>query len=298
MLVDNALVEAFGNWPTLLDFPRDRGSAPPARMQTRLGKRVQVETNGTVMRTDVVYDAKPVADGHAVEIGAGDMKTFRQLLRRAAKQFPQFDPAIAEQHARKVSIEDDDELKMGFDFSPQAVFGGIVVAIWLFLILRTGRAFMDRAHLIKMIKEMQAHGGTFRYMTEELPGLKGPKIPLSNKIIVRSVPSTGELIAYVEILGILKVGGVFAKARPPAMALEHIYVHDVLGRRDRSAEFTIDGAAFENQDWKTVGLGPTDAEKLREHFRDALETVFVQHYRERFRAEKAAAADGGGAASP
>lgn len=28
-LVDNALVEAFGDWPTLIDIPRHRGKNPP-----------------------------------------------------------------------------------------------------------------------------------------------------------------------------------------------------------------------------------------------------------------------------
>jgi len=34
------------------------------------------------------------------------------LLKRAAKQFPQLDPNAAEQHARPVGINDDDELEL------------------------------------------------------------------------------------------------------------------------------------------------------------------------------------------
>ena len=49
-----------------------------------------------------------------------------------------------------------------------------------------------------------------------------------------------------------------------------------IGRKDRSAEFSINPATFEKTDWKTVGLGPTDADKLKVHFGQALEDVFVK----------------------
>lgn len=281
-LADNALIEAFGDWPTLLDIPRDRGKNPPKRLKTRDGKKVRVEPSGSVTRVDVLYDVIPIEDGHTVMIGAGDMTTFRHLLQRVAKQFPQFDPSAAEQFAKKEGIQDDDELKMSLDFSPEAVFGGIITAIWLFLILKTGHVFMDRARLVDVIKQMQSKGGTFRYCVDGLPGLQGPDLPLSHKIIVRSVSSTGELIAYVEILGVLKIGGVFAKAPPPACDLEHVYVYDVLGQQEVSDQYSIDPTIFEQQNWREVGLGPSDADALREHFRDTLEKVFAKHYYDRF----------------
>lgn len=284
-LADNALVKAFGDWPTLLDIPRDRGQNPPKRLETRGGKTVRVEPDGTVTRIDVLYDVVPIEEGHEVQIGAGDMKTFRQLLMRAAKQFPQLDPKVAEAHAQTISI-DDDHLKMSLDFSPRAVFGGIITAIWLFLIMKTGRAFMDRQRLSQVIKTMQSYGGTFRYLIDGLPGLHGPDVPIGHKIIVRSIPSTGELIAYVEILGVLKVGGVFAEASPPAFPLEHIYAYDVLGRRDLSDDFSIDANTFEQQDWREAGLGPSDAEALRKHFLEAAEAIFGQHYQARFAQNK------------
>ncbi|MFT4108811.1 HNH endonuclease [Propionicimonas sp.] len=281
-LADNALIKAFGDWPTVLNIPRDRGRNPPKILETRNGKIVRVEPHGSITRVDVLYDVAPTEEGYSVEIGAGDMKTVRQLLKRAAKQFPQLDPSIAEQHAKTVGIKDDDELKLLLDFSPQATFGGIITAIWLFLILKTGRAFMDHARLASVIKEMRSHGGTFRYFVNGLPGLQGPDVPLNHKIVVRSVPSTGELIAYVEILGVLKVGGIFAKSFVPCMALEQIYAYDILGRQDVSGSFSVDPETFEQQNWSMVGLGPADAEQLREHFRTALEQVFVKHYRARF----------------
>lgn len=60
------------------------------------------------------------------------------------------------------------------------------------------------------------------------------------------------------ILGILKIGGVFAKSPAPPLALEHIYGFDLLGKADRSRAFSIDAAEFERQDWSRAGLGPTD----------------------------------------
>ena len=63
---------------------------------------------------------------------------------------------------------------------------------------------MTLDQLLVCIDKMQKHGGTFRYLVQGLPGLLGPDIKLGHKIIVGFVPETRELIAYVEILGLLK----------------------------------------------------------------------------------------------
>lgn len=70
------------------------------------------------------------------------------------------------------------------------------------------------------------------------------------------------------------------------MPLEHIYAYDLVKRVERSAEFSIDAAEFERQDWGSVGLSPTEGDALREHFKGALE-VFVEYYRRRFAANGA-----------
>jgi hypothetical protein len=80
-IADNALVEAFGDWPTLLNLPRQRGKTPPKLMDTLNGHRVRMNADGTSTRTDVQYDVNVIPEGHYVQIAAGDMKTFRQLLR-------------------------------------------------------------------------------------------------------------------------------------------------------------------------------------------------------------------------
>ncbi|KAI95196.1 hypothetical protein T281_06870 [Rhodomicrobium udaipurense JA643] len=285
-LADNALIKAFGDWPTLMDIPRDRGNNPSKIVDTRNGKRVRVEPDGTLTRIDVDYNVATSGDESKIAIAAGDMKTVRQLLQRVKKQFPEFDAKAAEQYAQVVGLQDDDLLKMGLDFSPPAVFGGVVTALWIFLVTTTGRAFMDMPKLQQVIADVQTHGGMFRYLPDGLPGLVGPEISLSNKIVVRSVPSTGELIGYVEILGMLQIGGIFASAGGPAVEIEHIYVHDVIGKRDRSAEYSIDKNVFDRQNWRTVGRGPTlqDADALKAHFRRRLENVFVRRYHNRFSA--------------
>lgn len=287
-LADNALVRAFGAWPTLLDIPRDRGSNPSKAVTTRQGRRVRMDPDGTLTKTDVVYDVTPVESGHAVDIAAGDFKTFRQLLRRLQTQFPNFDPVAAERQAQKVGLDDDDQLKLSLDVSPAAVMGGAITAIWLFLIMKTGRTFMDWSTLQAVVRKMQSSGGTFRYLTEGLPGLIGPDLPIGHKLIVRSVPKSGELIAYVEILGVLRLGGVFAKAPAPSILIEEIYVHDVWGRADVSGDFSIEAVAFEAQEWRNVGLGPDDVEAVQAHFKSRLEDVFVRHYRNRFPASSSA----------
>ena len=278
---DNALVKAFGDWPTLLNLPRDAGDHPPKLVDTRDGKRVRIEADGKITSAEVIYDVTEIKDGHHVAIAAGNMKTFRELLKRAKKQFPKLDIHAAEQAAQVVGIADDDLLKLGFDFSPQAVFGGVITAIWLYLIHTTGRAFMDWDRLLECVGQMQTHGGTFRYLVNGLPGLSGPDIPLGHKIVIRSVPLTGEMIAYVEVMGILRVGGLFASAGGPSELIEHVYAYDLVQQLDRSAEFSIDPGEFDRQAWQAVGLGPTDAEVLRTHFATALQ-VFVNHYRQRF----------------
>lgn len=222
-IADNALVKAFGDWPTLMDIPRDRGSNPSKLVTTRDGIRVRLEPDGTLTRVDVTYETQATDDGSKIEIGAGDMKTIRQLLQRVKKQYPEFDAKAAEQFARTVGLNDDDELKMGLGFGRAQVFGGVVTAIWLFLMMKTGRAFMDLPKLQQVIGEMHDHGGMFRYLPDGLPGLNGPDIPLGHKIVVRSVPATGELIGYVEILGIMRIGGIFASAGGPPVKIEHIY---------------------------------------------------------------------------
>ncbi|MBE0619154.1 MAG: HNH endonuclease [Burkholderiales bacterium] len=285
-VADNALIDAFGVWPTLLDIPRQQGQNPTKTIDTRNGHRVRVKADGSSTKVDVQYDVAVIPEGHSIQISAGDMKTIRQLLLKAAKEFPQFDPTMAEGHARTIQ-DQGDQFKLNLDFSPQAVFGGVSTAIWLYLFLKTNRSFMDWKSLLAYITNAQNQGGQLRYFVEGLPGLRGPQIDLGHKLIVRSVPATGELIAYVEILGILKVGGIFAKSPRPGFALEHIYVHDVRQETDRSNEFSIDGAEFDRQDWKTVGLSPADAIALRAHFRKALE-IFIHYYQQRFRATPSA----------
>lgn len=283
-LADNALVEAFGDWPTLLDIPRHRGKNPTKLIETLNGHRVRMNADGSSMRVDIQYDVDAIPEGYQVQIAAGDIKTIRQLLGRVTKQFPQVDAVEAERHARTIGIDEDDRLKMSLDFSPDAVFGGVVTAIWLFLILHTGQAIMDWSHLQECIAKVRSSGGTFRYFVGGLPGLRGPNIGLGHKIVTRSVPHTGELIAYLEILGIVKVGGVFARSPTPAMQLEHIYALDLLSKTDRSDEYSIDAVEFEQQNWSQVGLGPTDAAALRAHFSDAIE-LLIEHYRNQPKSE-------------
>lgn len=280
-LADNALVQAFGAWPTLLAIPRQGGQNPAKIISTRDGHKVRVEPDGSLTRTDVLYRVSAMPGGHKVELAAGDRRTVRQLLNRTKKQFPQFDPALAEQYATVVGMSPDTELELRLDFSPKATFGGVTTAIWLFLIHETGRAFMEWERLLACIAQMQTTGGIFRYLINGLPGLQGPQIDLGHKLIIKSVPATGELIAYVEILGVLKIGGVFAKSTVPAIPLEQIYVYDLTAKCDRTKEFSIDPEQFDVQDWRAIGLGPGDATALREHFKNASE-VFAAHYRMRF----------------
>jgi hypothetical protein len=225
-------------------------------------------------RTDVVYDVEemPEIEGHRVTFGAGDMKTARQLLARAKKEFPQLDPVEAQKYLKAQGMPPGDELKLGLDFSP-ATFGGVLTAIWLFMIHKTDQAFVDKARLLAWIKNLQEQrSDTFRYFVDGLPGLEGPEIKLGHKIVLRAVPTSGHLVAFVEVMGTLKIGGVIAHLRP-GQTMEHIYAYDLLEKKDRSAEFSISPQTFDAQNWKTMGLTPKDGDALRSHFHDALQRL-------------------------
>lgn len=95
-LADNALVEAFGDWPTLLDIPRQRGKNPPKLMQTLNGHRVRMNADGTSTRTDVRNDVEEIPEGHLVQIAGlrrhvqrfdlGSASAMRTLAVQAAGQ--------------------------------------------------------------------------------------------------------------------------------------------------------------------------------------------------------------------
>ena len=72
-LADNALVKAFGDWPTLMDIPRDRGAAIRRRSSTlAMAQLVRLEADGTLTRIDVQYDVETFGDSGKLNIGAGD----------------------------------------------------------------------------------------------------------------------------------------------------------------------------------------------------------------------------------
>jgi hypothetical protein len=132
----------------------------------------------------------PIPEGHKVVIGAGHMKTARQLIYRAKKQFPQLDVEEALKHLKTVALPPDDEIKLSLDFSPQAVFGGVLSGIWIYLIQTTGRAFVPfDDDLLKRIKNMQEHGGLFRYLIDGLPGLDGRTSILATRSSCARCPS-------------------------------------------------------------------------------------------------------------
>src|SRR6478672_9622277 len=55
-VADNALIEAFGHWPTLLNIPRQRGDNPSRIVDTREGQRVLLAPDGSLRRTNIQYD--------------------------------------------------------------------------------------------------------------------------------------------------------------------------------------------------------------------------------------------------
>ena len=277
--VDNALVKAFGGVQTLIGLPRQRGKNPPIDLRTESGRRVRVEPNGDLMLSDIQYDEKIERDRRVITIGAPTHKQVRQLLERAKKNNPELkdidvNDIVSKLQPSAASVQE--RLLLRLDYSPVAIFGGVMVAIWLFIAHRERHALDDLQSLLGRLKNIHEHGGMFRYLPEGLPGLQGPQVDYSNKIVVRSIPQTGEMIGYVELLGAFRIGGIYAASKElPSAFIEHIYVHDPFEIKDRSAEFSIDPTVFEKVDWRTVGLGPVkqDATKLDEAMRAAGERL-------------------------
>ncbi len=286
-LADNPLVEAFGAWPTLLDIPRDRGRNPPKSVVSETGQRVRVETEGPYTVTDVRYEAQPL-DGGAIEvsISAPTERIARQLAGRVTKEFPGVDVEDVMRLKRTESLPEGERINAGVDFGTAAVFGGVSAILWLFAHWKEGQAPLPWDGLKRDIVMRQNGAGRLRHMVDGLPGLDGPAVPFGHRIVLRSVPRTGELIAYVEILGVLRIGGVYGEAKPgPTSRVEHVYVYDLDQQRDRSAEFRIDPAVSDAQDWATLGLAPSEREQLSAHYERAVRDVLEPRYQARVRSK-------------
>ena len=256
-LADNALVEAFGAWPTLLNLPRDHGSNPPKSLISKSGRNVRVTANGPYTATDVRYDKTALGDdATSFEINAPTRKIMRQKVRQLVKEFPQVDAAEAERHAKEVSLRADERLFAPINLHPAALLGGVAAAIWLYSIYATGTAALDWSGLKQYIVESQKGLGPWRHYVDGLPGLVGPDVSFGHKVVLRSIPSTGQLIAYAEVLGVLRIGGVYGKVRRGGPLLEHVYVYDLDKRRDRISEFRIEAATFDCKDWASFGVPP------------------------------------------
>jgi len=258
--VDNALVKAFGGVQTLIDLPRQRGKSPAIDLRTESGRRVRVQPDGSITLTEITYDETEETDRRVITIGAPTTKLTRQLLERAKKNNPELKDLDIDDIVSKVqpvASPIQERLLLRLDYSPEAIFGGVMAALWLFIAHKEQHAFENLTVLLSRLKNLHEHGGMFRYLPGGLPGLLGPEVDFTNKIVVRSIPHTGEMIGYVELLGTFRIGGIYAASQErPSAFIEQIYVHDPFEVRDRSAEFSIDPSVFENVDWRTVGLGP------------------------------------------
>tara|TARA_R110000787_G_scaffold31706_4_gene83970 strand:+ start:2519 stop:3568 length:1050 start_codon:yes stop_codon:yes gene_type:complete len=277
--VDNALVKAFGGAQTLIGLPRQRGKNPSIDLRTESGKRVRVQPDGNLTLSEIQYDEKIEGDRRMITIGAPTHKQVGQLLERARKNNPELKDIDVNDILSKVqptAVPVEESLLLRLDYSPVAIFGGVMVALWLFIAHRERHALENLQSMLSRLENINEHGGMFRYLPDGLPGLRGPQVDYSNKIIVRSIPQTGEMIGYVELLGTFRIGGIYAKSeqRPTAL-IEHVYVHDPFENKDRSAEFSIDSTMFEQVDWRTIGLGPVkqDAADLEEAMRVAGERL-------------------------
>lgn len=266
-LADNNLVKAFHAWPTLLQIPRQRFRHASFKTDTDNGNQVKINSDASLQKLGVEYEKTEIEGGHKLHLSASNEKTLVQLIQRARKDFPQLNAYSDEEikeHFRIGQLPDDERIKVSIDMYPEAIFGGCATALWLFMIHKTKHAPMNWEGLLNYIHYCKI-GNNLRYYTEGLPGLVGPDIQLGHKLVLRSIPETGELVAYIEILNILKVGCIFAKSPKKGTSIEHIYAYDLSLKKDRSDEFSIDDEAFKIQPWKTVGLHCSDTELVMDY---------------------------------
>jgi len=272
-IADHALIEAFGVIPTLLDIPRQRGANPPKRLKMQSGANVVLSPDGSLKTTDMSYKVTPVTEGHSVEIEAPDRKRAGQLIKRAAKQFPQLNAEDAANAARVVTLPDDDAMRVSVNFGSQAVGGGAWTIVWLFYLLRIRRKLMPWVELHAVIKREQEHGTCFRFLADTPAGIIGPDPDMGHVLVLRLLPATGEVVAFIQILGVLKLAGVIGTAKASARGFQQIYAFDVLGGREVTDVYSIDASMFDAQDWRNMGASAVDAVDARTRVEKALETV-------------------------
>jgi hypothetical protein len=192
----------------LLDIPRDRRKNAPKTILSETGRRVRVDTEGPYRVIDVQYDARTLGGGAVgVSMSAPMERIARQLAERAAKAFPGVDVEDIMRLARTESLPEGERLNAAVNFGTGAVLGGVSATLWLFSHWKEGQAPLSWAELKGDIAKRQNGAGALRHLVDGLPGLEGPPVAFGHKIVLRSVPRTGDLIAYVEILGVLRIGG-------------------------------------------------------------------------------------------
>jgi hypothetical protein len=192
-LADKPLIKAFGAWPTLIDVPRDRKENPAVTIGTTSGQRIRQESDGTRTRLDHVFAITEFGEDHAVEIRTPDRKAMRQRDAQARKRFPQLDPEQALAHAVKMSAMPEGLEHLSVNFSAPMVFPGIFVALWLFCVHKTDHELMPWSKLVTLLARLREGeiGQPLRYLPNGLPGLRGPEIPISHKVVLRTVLDSG-----------------------------------------------------------------------------------------------------------
>ena len=155
------------------------------------GANVVLSPDGSLKTTDMSYKVTPVTEGHSVEIEAPDRKRAGQLIKRAAKQFPQLNAEDAANAARVVTLPDDDAMRVSVNFGSQAVGGGAWTIVWLFYLLRIRRKLMPWVELHAVIKREQEHGTCFRFLADTPAGIIGPDPDMGHVLVLRLLPATG-----------------------------------------------------------------------------------------------------------
>lgn len=249
-LADNDLVAALGFWSTFLGISRDRGDNPDLLWTAADGTQYWMGEGGNIELRKAY--GKLVTEGEVArfEIRSPNMKLLRNKLGHLKSKIPDLDIQQIESDAIRTSERLSKALKQSVEMGPARTFRGAFVILWLFCLAQTGKLFAPWGRLIEML-EGDDTLGLFCYVTNPEVWLIGPDIEVAHRLVLKSDNSKRALFGYVDLFGVLRVGGIIAKDWDDDV--EEVYAYDLIKCEDVSGRFTV-SPAFSALDIDKPGL--------------------------------------------
>ena len=160
----------------------------------------------------------------------------------------------------------DEPWRIRVNLAPLQVFPGAFAALWLYHTWCKGRPFCTWAELQSRISDADFLTRTFFYLNAVPSGLTGPHVELPHMLFLRSIPKKRLLVGYIEVFGLLRLGGILASNY--RQQTRRLYVADPMAVTDLSDRFILDDQAFYAMDWEKI---PTAGRQFRHEVTPSLE---------------------------